>query len=126
MFDEQNGNLVRKAVVTALFGAFAALLVARFIGHFFQQAEALVDLTLIAIGCPLMAIFVIQATQRQKNRARKDVSDPTEAKLERALTTLAIGLLLFTSMLSGPYLILVPMISIVLIIIYIVVKLRRR
>lgn len=126
MVNEQNGNLVRKGVMTALFGAFIALMVTRLIGFFFQQEKALVDLVLIAVGCSLTAILVIEATQRQKNRARKDELDSAEATLEKTITAVAIGLLLFTSMLSGPYLILVPIISVALIIIYVIVKIRRR
>jgi len=126
MVNEQNGNLVIKGVMTALFGAFIALMVTRLIGFFFQQEMALVDFILIAVGCSLMAILVIKATQRQKNREQRDVIDSAEATFDKVITAVVIGLLLFTSMISGPYLIVVPIISVALIIVYIVVNMRKR
>ena len=126
MVNQQNGNLVRKGAMTALLGTFIALIVTRLIGFFFQQEKALVDMILLAVGGSLMAILIIGATQRQKDGARRDSSDSEGATFDKVITAVVIGLLLFTSMLSGPYLVVVPIISVALIIIYIIVKIRRK
>jgi len=88
----------------------------------FQRVETQVDFALLLAGFAIIVILTIQTTRgRQETRRQRGEPDSADSRLEGIVTVVAIGLLLFTSMLSGPYLILVPMISIALIII----KLRR-
>jgi len=126
MSDKLNGGLVRRALMTALIGMLVAILVARFLGHLFQQVEAQIDFALLAVGFSLIVALIVQTTRvRKKTKIQKGEPESTDSMLEGIVTAVAIGLLFLTSMLSGPYLFLVPVGSITLIIIYLIIKIRR-
>jgi len=122
MSDKRNGDLVTRIILSILVGISAASLVAGFLGRFVQQTGVRADLVLL-IGISALAMaLVIQAVQKRKRiSAQKGGLEPSGNLFDG----IVIGLLLFTSLLSGPYLILVPVASIVLIMIYILIRMRR-
>jgi len=111
-----------KITMSVLVGVSAASLVAGFLGQFFQQTEVKANSVLLLGIFASMIVLTIQIIRKtRKFSTRKEGLGSSDNLFEG----IAIGLLLFTSMLSGSYLLLVPMASIALIIIYVIIRLRR-
>jgi len=122
MSDKWNGDLVTSIILSILVGISGASLVAGFLGRFVQQIGIRADLLLLIGISALAMVLVIRAVQKRKRlSAQKGRLEPSDNLFEG----IVIGLLLFTSLLSGPYLFLVPVASIVLIMIYILIRMRR-
>jgi len=113
---------VVKIAATGAIGALVAVLVTALLGRSFGQIDPSVGATLAVLGFAGIAIMVLYSARRSV-KAGKSTSDAT---LEGIFTIVAIGLLFATSMLSGPYLLLVPVVAVVLVVAYTVVLYRRK
>jgi 4-hydroxybenzoate polyprenyltransferase len=121
-----DGGSVRKAVTTAIMGVLVAVLVAFLLSRFFRPVEAQTDYLLLGVGVVGIVLLVLQSVRsrsRMPDRAGELVSG--DKSLEGAMTAAVMVLLLFTSMLSGPSLLLVPVVAIGLVIVYILLKRRQ-
>lgn len=122
MSNKMNGYLMTKIILSVLIGISAASLVAGFLGRFLQQTGVKADFVLLIGICALMVVLIIQTIRKTKRfSAQKGGMDFSDNILEG----IAIVLLLFTSLLSGQYLLLVPVVSISLIVIYVIIRIRR-
>jgi len=125
MLNEMNGTVIRKTITTFIMGMLVAILVAFFLLRLFQPIEAQTEYLLLGAGVILVVILIFQ-TIRSGRRMPEQAGERTSGdKLEGIMTSAAILLLLFTSLLSGPYLLLVPVAAIALTVIYILLKWRR-
>ena len=126
MSGERDGGSVRKAVTTAIMGVLVAVLVALLLSRLFRPVEAQTDYLLLGVGVVGIVLLVLQSVRsrsRMPDRAGELVSG--DKGLEGAMTAAVMVLLLFTSMLSGPSLLLVPVVAIGLVIVYILLKRRQ-
>lgn len=126
MPNEMNGTVIRKTITTFIIGMLVAILVAFFLSRLFQPIEAQTEYLLLGVGVVLIVILIFQ-TIRSGRRMPEQAGEITSGDklLEGIMTSAAILLLLFTSLLSGPYLLLVPVAAIALTVIYILLKRRR-
>jgi len=110
-----------KVAVTASLGVAVAVILTAFLGMYFGRLEpALSNIMLIAGLIGIVALVAFSALKR--SRSDEGAADKG---FEAISTAAAIGLLLFTPMLSGAYLIIMPIACVVLLIAFVLMKWRR-
>jgi hypothetical protein len=126
MSGEMNEISVRKLITTSIVGMLVAVLVAFFLSRFLRPVYAQTDYLLLGLGVVGVVLLVLQSflgKGRTPVQAGELASD--DKRLENVMTAVVIVLLLFTSMLSGLSLLLVPVVAMGLIVVYILLKRRQ-
>lgn len=117
---------VRKLITTSMVGMLVAVLVAFFLSRLFQPVYAQTDYLLLGLGVAGVVLLVLQSVLgKTRIPVQAGVLASGDKRLENVMTAAVMVLLLFTSMLSGLSLLLVPVVAVGLIVVYILLKRRQ-
>ena len=117
---------VRRLITTSMVGMLVAVLVAFFLSRLFQPVYAQMDYLLLGLGVAGVVLLVLQSgLGKGRIPVQAGESASGDKLLENVMTAAVMVLLLFTSMLSGLSLLLVPVVAVGLIVVYILLKRRQ-
>jgi len=117
---------VRKLITTSIVGMLVAVLVAFFLSRLFQPVYAQTDYLLLGLGVAGVVLLVLQSVLgKGRTTVQAGGLASGDKRLENVMTAAVMVLLLFTSMLSGLSLLLVPVVAVGLIVVYILLKRRQ-
>ena len=117
---------VRRLITTSMVGMLVAVLVAFFLSRLFQPVSAQMDYLLLGLGLAgIVLLVLLSGLGKGRMPVQAGESASGDKLLENVMTAAVMVLLLFTSMLSGLSLLLVPVVAVGLIVVYIVLKRRQ-
>ena len=123
---EMNEISVRKLITTSIVGMLVAVLVAFFLSRLFQPVYAQTDYLLLGLSVAGVVLLVLQSVLgKGRTPVQAGGLASGDKRLENVMTAAVMVLLLFTSMLSGLSLLLVPVVAVGLIVVYILLKRRQ-
>lgn len=110
--------------MTALLGALSAVLISAALHRLYSPYEGQLDIYLLVLGGIGIIVLLAYNVFKKLKGAEAEGEPETRSTIDLVMTTVAVILLLFTPMLSGPYLYVVPVICILIVVVFLIFRHR--